>query len=113
MSELYELEEDIANAKKSIALSDSLERLKKNRDFKSLFLKYFSKELSNILVFSKAYPGKQSTVDQEYIDAQLMSIAHFDLFMGDVESAGIQAKQTLQDCEHERIMYLKEEGDKI
>lgn len=113
MGELQALEEDILRAKEALEKSEALSRLKTNKDFKKVFIEFYLKEYLISLVHMKALPANQVITTQEYIDAQLMSVSHFNMFIDDVQFSGKQAVQTIQECEHEKLVYLEEEGDNI
>lgn len=95
-SELKGVEDSIKKAVEQQSLSEALERLYLNKDFKEVVLKaYFEKEPIR-LVFLKGDPDMQSFERKESIDNQMNSISHLFQFFSMITNAGNMAAKDIE-----------------
>ena len=92
------IEESIKSAKKLVELADALERLKSNKDFKTIVMEgYFEKEAIR-LVQAKSNPALQSAEMQKSIITQIDSIGNLNVYFTTlVQQASIARKSIEQD----------------
>ena len=82
---LKELEANLLAAKEAIELSNALQRLMDNKDFKKVVINgYFSKEAIR-LVLLKGKPGYHSDVEQKNIIAKIDAIGNFSNYLDNIE----------------------------
>lgn len=106
---IQEIELNIAEAMKMVALGKSLDRLLSNRDFKKIIQEEYLKENAIRLVHLKADPSRQSEECQESIVKQMDGIGSLVSFLREVEHRGYLAEKAIADDE-ETIDELRAEG---
>lgn len=106
---IQEVDKEIAAIQEAIRLSESLERLSSNRDFKLLVTEgYLSKEALQLL-YRKAEPVMQNPDAQKALTSQLDSIGHFHQYLARVKQDGETARRHLFEAEQTRETLLLEE----
>lgn len=89
------IEENIKAARKLVDLGDALERLKSNRDFRTVVAEgYFEKEAIR-LVQAKSNPGLQSPEMQKSILTQIDSIGNLNMFFTTLMQQADMARKTI------------------
>jgi len=89
------IEESIRSARKLIELADALERLKSNKDFKTIVMEgYFEKEAVR-LVQAKSNPALQSAEMQKSIITQIDSIGNLNLFFSTIVQQASMARKSI------------------
>jgi len=96
----------IEGQEKLISTGLLMEKLKKNREFDKLFIKYFTNERCVELVQLKTDCSRQDPVSQAWIDNELMGISYVSRFISDTIDMGIRAAQALKNTQHEKDEYL-------
>lgn len=109
MSDVDRIKEDIKKAKVHVKRAETLEKLMKNKDFKSIILEHYIKDQSLFLVRQKAQPVLQSDHDQKDLDREIMSVSHFSLFLKEIEAMGKQAKNSIVHHESELSVAMSED----
>ena len=106
---IEEIELDIKEAREFIALNDSLERLKKNRDFKKLIMEDYFREESVRLVHLRSHPNMQSDESQDLINKQINGIGALITYL---RAVGYQADQAARaiDAGEEALEEIHGEG---
>lgn len=93
------IEESIKSAKKLVELADALERLKSNKDFKTIVMEgYFEKEAIR-LVQAKSNPGLQSPEMQKLIITQIDAIGNLNLFFTTLVQQAAMARKSIEQDE--------------
>jgi hypothetical protein len=93
------IEESIKSAKKLVELADALERLKSNKDFKTIVMEgYFEKEAIR-LVQAKSNPSLQSPEMQKSIITQIDSIGNLNLFFTTLVQQAAMARKSIEQDE--------------
>lgn len=107
-NEIEEIEISIDSAKRTIELGKSLEKLKKNKEFKEIILDgYFNKEAVR-LVGLKRDPNCQDPVQQADIDQALNGISELQEHFRKIERFADQAEIALKDFEEAKDEVLSE-----
>ena len=105
---LRQVEESIAQQRKTIEYGDALERLKSNRDFKKLITEgYFEKEAIR-LVFAKSNPALQSEESQKSLDNQINAIGSFEQYLHGISHSAEMARKNIGFDEATREEILQE-----
>lgn len=100
--DVLNLDLEIEDAKKSIALSDALERLQNNPDFKTVVQEaYFKEEASNV-VLAKAVPHLRSDQHQKVFEQRIIGIGEFRQWLSEVVAQGNMARKALEEAEQMR-----------
>jgi hypothetical protein len=93
------IEENIKAARKLVDLADALERLKSNKDFKTIVMEgYFEKEAIR-LVQAKANPALQSPEMQRSIITQIDSIGNLNVFFSTLVQQASMARKSIEQDE--------------
>jgi len=93
------IEESIKSAKKLVELADALERLKSNKDFKTIVMEgYFEKEAIR-LVQAKSNPALQSPEMQKLIITQIDAIGNLNLFFTTLVQQAAMARKSIEQDE--------------
>lgn len=108
-TEVEQIELAIEDAQKKVEIMNKMEKLKKNRLFKELFLEGYCKDYCHRMVANKVSLGMQEEKMQKYIDGQLLSIGHLQLYMGFIIQEGRVAEKALADHEEEVELAREEE----
>lgn len=104
------IEENIKAARKLIELSDALERLKSNRDFRTIVMEgYFEKEAIR-LVQAKANPNLQSAEMQKSIITQIDSIGNLNMFFSTIVQQAAMSRKSVEQDEAELEAIAAEEA---
>jgi len=107
------VELNIKNARKTLDLAKSLERLKSNRDFKAVILEGYFKEEAVRLVHLRSDPSQQHPEVQARLLLAIDSVANlFSHFLA-VENAGEQARKELADGEEALEFLAQDEQDEV
>lgn len=107
-TELNEIELSLEAAKAHVDLAKSLAKLKKNADFKKLFLNKYLNSYAVRLVLLKASMGMQAEEQQLNIVNQLNGIGQMNQYMMYVEQEGRMAEKAISDFEEDRATILEE-----
>lgn len=99
-----DLESVIRENKELLELGNSLEKLLRNSDFKSVVVEGYLKDYAVELVHKLADP----TVDKTVIQSQLDSIAHFKSFLDRVTSNSEMAKKSIDES-NEALLSIRNE----
>lgn len=103
------IELSIEHAKKSVAMKRSLDRLLKNRDFKTVFLDgYFEHEPAR-LVLLKADPSMQDDGSQKEIMKQIDAIGSVRQYMTTIIQLGRMAEKAMEEDQRTREELLAED----
>lgn len=108
MSELQQVERDIAGYKNQIALGELLERLSSNKDFQSLILNGFLRENAIHLVNLLAHPNLQTPEKQAAIHRQMAGVGALGDHLRQIRQDAERAKESLVSSEETRAYYLRE-----
>jgi len=93
------IEESIKSAKKLVELADALERLKSNKDFKTIVMEgYFEKEAIR-LVQAKSNPALQSAEMQKSIITQIDSIGNLNVYFTTLVQQAAMARKSIEQDE--------------
>lgn len=106
--DLETVELSIKAAKKTVATAKSVERLRKNRDFKQVVLDGFFQDEAVRLVTLKADPNLQSAENQESIIKQMDAIGAFQQYLNTCLALGNMAEKALEEDEATREEILAE-----
>lgn len=103
-TEMQELEETVRlteeYAKEFGDLSDALERLEKNPDFKKVILEgYFEKNASRLVLLRADGNIRANPEAKESIDDQLIAIGELRQYFIAVKTRGYQAKEALKEAD--------------
>lgn len=104
------IEQDIATANTIVALGNTLERLKKNRDFNTVIVKGFFEAEAIRLVHLKSDPGMQSKEAQESIIKQIDAIGALSSYLDTIVLRARMAARTLEDSA-EQLAEIYAEGE--
>ena len=106
--QIEELEISIDQAKEIIDKADTLIRLSKTADFRSVITDgYFIDEASRV-VLSKSQPGMESADIQKDMDNAIIAIGYLKRHFNGIIVMGNMARKTLQESEETREEILKE-----
>ena len=109
-NQLKEIEESIKAARKLVELGEALERLKSNKDFKTIVMEgYFEKEAIR-LVQAKSNPGLQSADSQKSIITQIDSIGNLNLYFSTIAQQAAMARKGIEVDEAELEAIQAEEA---
>ena len=97
-------------AKKEVALFESFNRLRLNKDFQKIIEEeYFEKEAIR-LVHLKSHPSQTDQESQKAIDNAMMGIGELRQFFSKIIQRGFQMKKTLEDCDTEIALIHEEQA---
>jgi hypothetical protein len=91
------IERDVATATTIVNLGNTLERLKKNKDFNTVIVKGFFEQEAIRLVHLKADPSMQSKEAQDSIIAQMDAIGGLSSYLDTIILRANMARRTLED----------------
>ena len=106
---LKQIEQEIENAKIIVELSDSLERLSNNRDFKKIVLENYFREEAVRLVHLKGNPAMQKEEHQKAILSSMDAISALRQYFQTIEQQANQARRSILGAEETRDELLAEE----
>lgn len=95
-NDIEEIEVSMADAKKMVALSRSLERLLSNRDFKKVFREEYMEKEAVRLVHLKADPNMQDEESQKSIEQQMDAIGSLAQYIYRVQQLGSIAQKEIE-----------------
>ncbi|MDA3807072.1 MAG: hypothetical protein PF440_04080 [Thiomicrorhabdus sp.] len=107
-NDLDRIEVTIEDAKNMVSAQESLERLRKNKDFKKVFLKMYLEDEAARLTSCLSAPNFASEEAQADLLNQLRSISMVGQYMQILNQTGIIAKESLSDYEQTREELLEE-----
>lgn len=96
---IEEIELNITEAKKLVALGNSLDRLLSNRDFKKVVREEYLEKEAVRLVHLKADPNMQSEESQKAIVTQMDAIGSFTMFLNKLAQQADLASRAIEDGE--------------
>lgn len=98
MSEYHveQLQQSIKAAQVKVDLAQSLERLRKNRDFHAVITQGYLIDEALRLVYLKADPATQNPVSQAAIEKQIDALGGFNSYLTTLEFIGRQAVRTIE-----------------
>jgi hypothetical protein len=105
------IEENIRQAKVIVGVGESLERLRENRDFKTVILDGYFKDEAVRLVHLKASPNMQSPDMQKSIVAQMDAIGSLSQYFTAVFQQASIASKAIASDEEARDEILAEENN--
>ncbi len=108
MSDMSELEISIDQAKQTIALKNSLDRLSVDPNFIRVIINGYFKDEASRLVLLKADPSMTGKDDQEIINKSIDAIGYFRLYLRTVIQRGLMAEKALVDDEETRQAMMQE-----
>jgi hypothetical protein len=100
--QLEEIEVSLEATKEHVELAECLARLKRDPDFKRIFLDKYTESYAARLVRLKGSVNMQDEVNQKNIDNQIHGIGQFNQYMLFIEQEGHMAKKMIEDMEEER-----------
>ncbi len=103
------IEENIKAARKLVELGDALERLKSNRDFKTIVMEGYFEQEAIRLVQAKSNPGLQSAEMQKSILTQIDSIGNLNLYFSTIVQQANMARKNIEIDEAELEAIANEE----
>lgn len=106
--DLESMEVSIDNAKSSIDLHDSLQRLLKNRDFKKIIEEDYFKATAIRLVYLKTDPSFQDEQGLRQVEHQMVGIASLRQHFSYLIAAGQAAKNAMDSYEATQAELLAE-----
>lgn len=105
------IEENIKAARKLVDLGNALERLKSNKDFKTIISEgYFEKEAIR-LVQAKSNPGLQSPEMQKSIITQIDAIGNLNSYFQTIATQASMARKNIEVDEAELEAIAAEETE--
>lgn len=109
MSDIQQIELTKAQAEKSVKIMEKLERLNKNRDFKSIIEDELFDAYAKSLVLMLSDPAMQDEATQKDITLDMQMIGRFRQFLSGVFQKGRQAEKVLEDA-NVQLEELRAEG---
>lgn len=97
--QIHEIEMNITEAKKLVALGNCLDRLLSNRDFKKVIREEYLEKEAVRLVHLKGDPNMQSPESQAAIVRQMDAIGSFTGFLRKLEQQSYLAQKAIEDGE--------------
>lgn len=94
--QVEQLQLSIKAAQDRIGLAQSLERLKKNRDFHAVISQGYLIDEALRLVYLKADDAMQTPARQEQITKQIDGLGTFSAYLSTIEFLGRQALRTIE-----------------
>lgn len=111
MSEIQRIELTKEQAEKSIKVMEKLDRLSKNRDFKSIIEDELFDTYSKSLVLMLSDPSMQDEATQKDITLDMQMIGRFRQFLSSINQQGRLAEKTLEDANSQLDELRAEGGD--
>jgi len=106
---IQEIELSMSEAKAVVDLGKSVERLRKNRDFKKVIEETYLREEAVRLVHLKSSPAMQRPEVQAGIDSDIKAIGSFAQFLDTISAMAERAASELEDGE-QALEELRAEG---
>ena len=107
---LKQLEQEIDNAKQIVELSNALQRLSGNKDFKEVIQQNYFKDEAVRLVHLKSNPAMQEEEQQKSIVASIDAIGFLSQYFNIIEQQARQARRFLDMADETRDELLAEEA---
>ena len=104
------IEEGIKAARKLVDLGDALERLKSNRDFRTIVMEGYFEQEAIRLVQAKSNPGLQSAEMQKSILTQIDAIGNLNLYFSTIVQQATMARKNIEIDEAELEAIANEEA---
>lgn len=104
--QVEQLQQSIQSAQVNVDLAQSLERLRKNRDFHAVITKGYLIDEALRLVYLKADPAMQSPVNQASIEKQIDALGGLNSYMNTITFLGRQALRTIE-ADNETLEYIR------
>lgn len=108
--QVEQLEVSLEEAKKTVALQQSLSRLTSNPDFKAVFLDRYFKDEPVRLVMLKADPEMQEDKHQENINKQIDAIGAAWAYLRNINIMGNMAARAIA-ADEETLAEMVAEGE--
>lgn len=111
MSQVRNIDIEIKEAKKAIALKDAILKLEKNRDFKLVFTDMYFSEWATNLVLQRGLPEMRT--NEELMEAntrKIDAVGELSGFIRNVKAMGYREEDGLSEKEDTRAAILSEEG---
>jgi len=108
---IEEIELNITEAKKMVALGNSLDRLMSNRDFKKVFKEEYLEQEAIRLVHLKTDPNMQDPESQEAIVRQIDAIGTVTSFFNKIRHQAYLASKAIEDGEETLDELRQEEAE--
>ncbi|MGV8863298.1 MAG: hypothetical protein ACOH2T_19290 [Pseudomonas sp.] len=107
--EIQYAEVTLEEAKKTVALAESVRRLGKNADFKKVIINgYFKDEAARlVMLLAERMPAE----DKQTIQDSIEGIGQLYQYLLGVEQMGLQALKSIEDHEEELALLRAEETD--
>lgn len=112
MTELQQVEREIASYKYQLSLGEMLERLSSNKDFQTLITEGFLRENAIHLVNLLAHPAQQTPEKQAAIHRQMAGIGALNDHFRDIRQKAELAPDSLAKSEDMRT-YLLNYGEQL
>jgi hypothetical protein len=108
-SQQQEIEIDIKQAKRAVALYKALDRLHENKDFQEIILNEFFVNESVRAVSMKSEPNAQSEEVQLQVDHVILAIGGLKQFFSKVYQTGASAQNAMEGLHETQQEILEEE----
>jgi len=108
LTHIEALEQDITAANASVSLGNTLDRLKKNKDFNTIIVKGFFELEAIRLVHLKASPSMQTKESQDSIIAQIDAIGSLSGYLDTIILRARMAQRTLEDASEQLTEFYSE-----
>lgn len=106
--QLEQVELTIEQAEKQIEAMKALDRLKENKDFKTLILDGYLKDEASRVVLAKAEPGLQEEGTQAQLLRMIDGIGYFRQYLNKIFQFGAMAERTLESHRETRNELMQE-----
>ena len=105
--QVEQLQHSIKAAQVRVDLAQSLERLRKNRDFHAVITQGYLIDEALRLVYLKAEPAMQTPMNQASIEKQIDALGGFNSFLTTIEFLGRQAARTIE-ADNETLDWIRQ-----
>lgn len=110
-NEIRQVEQNLSQAKKLVAIGEALQRLYSNRDFKKVIIEGFFEQEAIRLVHLKSDPAMSSNQHQENILKQMDAIGNLNQYFMTITKLASIASKTVDEDENTLAELLMENGD--
>ena len=107
--EIQQLELEIEEAKKAVALRDALIKLESNSEFNEIILEAYLREHAINLVHAKGDFALQKEDQQRRIIQDIDAIGSLRTFLVSIKQQGNMAEQAILEAEEARVEMLRED----
>lgn len=111
--QIHQVEVSIEQARKAVAMSDALRRLRDNKDFKMIIEEGYFKDEASRLVLVKADVNMQAEEHQREIDNQISAIGYLFSHFKTLFAIGTAAKNSIAADEQTLEELYNEDQDTI